>query len=754
MSGKRVYGTAYPISQSEAKAYRRVDRRAVRPNPIGVTAMSSVNGRGSAKSARVVAQGKTRSQRIARAESVYRNGEKPMAGVLKNKRKTSKSSTTKKSTRRKVPGTNYYKTSGGRYQDASGKYVKGTTVKATKSRKRTTAKKKSTPKKRTTAKRRTTTSSTARRRAPVRRRKTASKSPVRKTTRRKVRRNASVGASSSYSAGYDKMKRSEAAKKAAATRKRRAAAKARAQGKASSVGKYKRIRVTDPRTGKAKLSYMYETKGGKRRKIPTSAVKRSGHKSAAEIKRARSKAAARIKREGSAFVANGKTSARQKRAGKRVAAFMAAKRSGKTVAQAKRSALKKVPLQRGDTFKGTAKAPVTTSKRRTKVRRNAKGASKATPRKRVRKNRRKTKTTLRKNSVKRRQTTAKRRSTAKRRTVRKNAVRRPKRSTARRMSPNKRSVRRRKTSRRRTATRRYRKNAFMANLKSALTTGAFVFGGFLVHRIATNLIVEKALATTLPDNQPFQDWKKPMVGLGVMLLGMPAAGMIAPKRGIELGAGMAASFFQSLIVSALNAAGQPNLVSSVAGYGNSRAYALRGNRRRRRGVRGMERHAVSIMPRYTPVRGMGQYQQAAAGQFQQAAAGQFQQAAAGTGEYFTATGEYFTATGEYFAPQGMKGVGAYEPAGELAMQAAAGTNQVIRDGLRPDGDIDYALDVAEAAAGLGDVATEHRVGQQSQWIPNNPLFAGERPVTHTQATSEISAGILQRPGGNGVLSGG
>jgi hypothetical protein len=167
-----------------------------------------------------------------------------------------------------------------------------------------------------------------------------------------------------------------------------------------------------------------------------------------------------------------------------------------------------------------------------------------------------------------------------------------------------------------------------------------------------------------------------------------------------------------------------------------------------------ERHAVSIMPRYTPVRSAGQYSQAAAG-WNQAAAGQFSQAAAGTGEYFTATGEYYTATGEYFAPQGTKGVGGYEPAGQLAMQASAGTNQVIRDGLRPDGDIDHALDVAEAAAGLGDpAAVEHRVAQRSQWIPNNPLFAGEMAIRDNQSTSEISAGILQRPGGNGILSGG
>lgn len=730
MSGKKVYGRAYPITAADAKAYRRVERR-VRPNPIGVTAMASINGRGSARSARAVAQGKTRSQRIARAESVYRNGERPMAGVLKNKRKSSAKK--KPSARRKISGTGFYKTKGGRYQNAKGKFVKASAVKSSTTRKR---------KKTTSAPVRRKRRATAKTATPVRRRRrrvSATATPVRRKRRaskRRVRKNASVGYSPAYSAGHDKMTRSKSAKRASATRRRRASGSSK-----KTIGRYRRLSIKDPKTGRKKLSYMYRTKSGKRRKIPTKAITRSGHKTAAGVRRGRSKAAARIKREGSAFVANrsGKTSARQKRAGRRLAAFMAAKRSGKTVKQAKASALRKVPLRRGDKFKGNAKAPVTVGK--TKVRRNKRKTVRRNAKRRV----------TRKNPY----ATTKRRgasmsSRSKRPTVLKKNRRR--RSRRRRTTPNKRRTVKR--NRRRTSMRRngfgkmFRKNAFMANLKAALQTGLFVATGFLVHRIATNLIAEKALATTMPDNQIFQDWKKPMVGFGMLLVGIPVVGMAVPKRGIEIGAGMVASFLQSAIVAALNSAGQQEFVSAVAGYSNSRAYALRGSRRRRRGVRGIERHATSIMPRYTPVRQMGQYSQAAAG-WQQAAAG------AGTGEYFIAAGEYFTATGEYFAPQGTKGVGGYEPAGQLAMQASAGVNSVIRDGIRPDGDIDHVLDVAEAAAGLGDpTAIEHRVGQQSQWIPNGSLWAGERAVRDNQGTSEISAGILQRPGGNGILSGG
>lgn len=288
----------------------------------------------------------------------------------------------------------------------------------------------------------------------------------------------------------------------------------------------------------------------------------------------------------------------------------------------------------------------------------------------------------------------------------------------------------------------------MANLKAVFMTGLFVSTGFIAHRVLTNLLVDKALATTLADNTTFQTWKKPLAGLGVLGIGVAVSGAVAKKRAMELGAGMFASWLQSVIVSGLNAAQKPEWVAQIAGYSNSRAYMLR-NGRRRRGLRGTS----SIMPRYTPV---GQYSQAAAGT-------SWTQATAGgrtLGEYYTATnsvqgvGEYFNATGEYFAPQGMKGVGAYEPAGQLAMQASAGVNHVIRDGIRPDSDLDQALDLAEAAAGVGEVPQISRVGQKSQWIPNGPLWAGERAVTDTQSTSEISAGILSRHGGNGILSGG
>lgn len=713
---RKVYGKAFRISSAEAKAYRRVDRT-VRPNPIGVTSMSAVNGRGAyARSARAVAAGKTRSQRIARAEEVYRNGDrKPM--VLKNRKSTKRKSSSK---RKRVAGTKYFRTKSGRYQNAKGKFVKG----PAKAKRR-----------KTTAKRKTTRRKTTAKRTVVRRKKRVSAvgATKRKTTRRRrVRRNASVGYSAAYAKGhartFKKRKRRKAAAVAAPVKTRRRRRKSTAA--VGATPKRSRSSARQKRAGRRVAAYSAAIRSGKSvaqarqfalRKVPLQQgdTFKGSARATVKVKGTTVRRNERRRTEGASFVRNG--SSRRKRAGRRLAAYRAALRQGKKKKTAKRAALRKVPLRRGDKFKGSAKAPVTVAG--TKVRRNKR-------RKKVTAN-------------KRRRVSAVRRLKTNRRRMRRNG------NTTM-------QNRRRRSYRRngRKGFKLFRRNSFMANLKAVFMTGLFVSTGFIAHRVLTNLLVDKALATTLADNTAFQTWKKPLAGLGVLGIGVAVSGAVAQKRAMELGAGMFASWLQSVIVSGLNAAQKPEWVAQIAGYSNSRAYMLR-NGRRRRGLRGFsgERNATSIMPRYTPV---GQYSQAAAGT-------SWTQATAGgrtLGEYYTATnsvqgvGEYFNATGEYFAPQGMKGVGSYEGAGQLAMQASAGVNHVIRDGIRPDSDLDQALDLAEAAAGVGEVPQISRVGQKSQWIPNGPLWAGERAVTDTQSTSEISAGILSRHGGNGILSGG
>lgn len=743
---RKVYGKAFRISSAEAKAYRRVDRT-VRPNPIGVTSMSAVNGRGAyARSARAVAAGKTRSQRIARAEEVYRNGErKPM--VLKNRKSTKRKSSSK---RKRVAGTSYFRTKSGRYQNAKGKFVKGPKAK----RRKTTAKRKTTG----VAKRRRRTTTTAKR-TVIRRKKRAVGTTKRKTTRRRrVRRNASVGYSAAYAKGHARTFKKRKRRKAAAVAAAPVKTRRRRRKSTAAVGTTKRrSSARQKRAGRRLAAYSAAIRSGKSvaqarqsalRKVPLKQGDsfKGSARATVKVKGTTVRRNKRRRTEGASFVRNG--SSRRKRAGRRLAAYRAALRQGKKKKTAKRAALRKVPLRRGDKFKGSAKAPVTVAG--TRVRRNKR-------RKKVTANKRR-----RVSAVRRLKTNRRRRMRAvspNRRRRLKAAVtpnRRRRRKVRRNGNTTVQNRRRRRSYRRngRKGFKLFRRNAFMANLKAVFMTGVFVSTGFIAHRVLTNLLVDKALATTLADNTTFQTWKKPLAGLGVLGIGVAVSGAVAQKRAMELGAGMFASWLQSVIVSGLNAAQKPEWVAQIAGYSNSRAYMLR-NGRRRRGLRGFsgERNAMSIGPRYTPV---GQYSQAAAGT-------SWTQATAGgrtLGEYFSATnsvqgvGEYFNATGEYFAPQGMKGVGAYEPAGQLAMQASAGVNHVIRDGIRPDSDLDQALDLAEAAAGVGEVPQITRVGQKSQWIPNGPLFAGETAVRDTQATSEISAGILSRQGGNGILSGG
>lgn len=652
-----------------------------------------------------------------------------MAGFLKNRKSTGSAKrnparSKSKTSRRKVPGTNYYKTSGGRYQNAKGKFVKASAVK-----------------------------------------KNTRKRPAAKPKRR-VRRNASVGYTKKAAAGYDRMKRSAAAKKAAATRKRRK--KAAGASSKRKIGKYTRLSVKDPRTGKSRRSYMYRTPKGKRRRIPAKAIIKSGTRTPAQIKRGRQKAAARIKREGSAFVANGrkKGSARQKRSGRRVAAYRAALAAGKSKSRAKQSALKKVPLAHGDTFMGTVKVG-TISKGKPRRARGKKYVANKRRRKTVRKNaRRKTKRSpVRKNA--RRRVAAKRRSP-----MRKNARRRV---AAKRRSPKRRM--------RRNARRTYRRNPpWLANFRKAFVSGMFVGVGFITHKVIVNLSTDPIFdlfktkdkkAAEGIGNAGFNldHWKKPIVGAGVLAIGIPVVNMIAKKRAVELGAGMVASWLHSLVVSASLASKQEKFIQAVGAdrfdwsgrkwpYRSSRAAALRGL--------GNSQHLRSIGPRYTPVNRLGyyqaaagQYQQAAAGQYQQAAAGQYQQAAAGAR---SAAGEYYTpmnATGEYFADGSTQGVGSYEGAGPLALPR---NNQQIEDGIRPDSNLDRQMDIMEAAAGLrGGLGSYFEAGPngqidnvptQSQWVPNGEMWAGELKVNAGQQTSELSAGILNVPGGNGVLSGG
>lgn len=317
--------------------------------------------------------------------------------------------------------------------------------------------------------------------------------------------------------------------------------------------------------------------------------------------------------------------------------------------------------------------------------------------------------------------------------------------------------------------------------------GFLVLGGFFLHKGLTGGIIRAATSTDAAsgmvtflgqpmvgaDGKPtfLATWQKPIVGGlfgGLGILGLSKLPVKSETR-TALSAGVMTSFLQSFVHTVLTVMNQPEVLSYLEGYQNSAAYALRGTRgrRRRSPMRGLgvARNATSIMPQYAPV-------------------GQFQQAAAGMGEYFAAQ----SGMGEYFAGPGVEGVGHYEKAGPLALQPSTShMGQLpIDDGIRPDANLDHMLDLAESAAGLGQgfrqaaagvgagpgyrqaaagmgeffsaapsdgSFKEFSVPTQSQWIPSGPLWAGTMTADAAYTESELPAGILQGPGGNGVLSG-
>jgi hypothetical protein len=327
----------------------------------------------------------------------------------------------------------------------------------------------------------------------------------------------------------------------------------------------------------------------------------------------------------------------------------------------------------------------------------------------------------------------------------------------------------------------------MGDLKTLAKMGFLVLGGFFLHKGITGGIIRALTSTdastgamtfaSLPmigaDGKPtvLATWQKPLVGGlfgGLGIFGISKLPMKSDTRN-ALSAGVVTSFLQSLVHTILTVANQPEVLSYLEGYQNSAAYSLRGTRgkRRRHPMRGLgvARNATSIMPHYAPV-------------------GQFQQAAAGMGEYFAAQ----SGMGEYFAGPGVEGVGHYEKAGPLALQPSTSRmgNLPIDDGIRPDSNLDHVMDLAESAAGLGQGFRQAAAGvgagpgyrqaaagmgeyfsaapqdggykefsvpTQSQWIPSGPLWAGTMSADAAYTESELPAGILQGPGGNGVLSG-
>jgi hypothetical protein len=371
----------------------------------------------------------------------------------------------------------------------------------------------------------------------------------------------------------------------------------------------------------------------------------------------------------------------------------------------------------------------------------------------------------------RRPAARKRKATRSRRRVRRNASAvKNRRRVTRRRKTTRRAAPRRRTIRRNRRRSSGRKRLFRRNgeIMGWVQTGGMIAAGVIGHKFLTgflkNILVAKApTAEALPNVDAQTDGVAPASGLGFLPASMvPYAGIIsgaiAAAGGVYLvtktvknadtrklvAGGMVASFLHTLIVDLLKKQA-PGFAQQVSGLGASDANAAR--------LSAMYGMGASIEPMYAPI---GEY-------FSSGVSGlglPSYEAQAGMGEYFA------SGVGEYFS-SGVNGLGEYGANPDM-MQAAAGYGAVDvsehTNHLDPSSNLDRALSIAEAAAGVGSLGpmqaaaglgNVHTVGASQTWIPGESdpqIWAGVRPVDRSQmATAMIPAGSLQSGGGQGIF---
>ena len=541
-----------------------------------------------------------------------------------------------------------------------------------------------------------------------------------------------------------KVKRAVTVKKTVSeTRRRRVA-----------FGRYKRLMVTDPRTGRKKASFLYRDSKGRRRKIPEWAIAGAPsakayreqpkyEKARERIRKRRASAAKRVTRSGGVFTPNKRK-----------------KKPMRTNARRRKSTTRRRKTRRNATRRTVARSATpnrrrrrAAPKRRRSTTRRRKATTRRNPRRRTTANRRRATPNRRRTTAnKRRRLTANRSRTgwtkAKRRAAGRKAWRTRmarkrgrvgkgrgrggvvlkrgavyyKGRKPRRLKGIRRGVRklpkgriyltnRRRKRRVKRGARRLTRNQFMSKLRTTMASAVFITTGFMGHKALTYGLCDKLLKPMLQKaNGNGAAAPAPTSGLGggdalekalpilcggvTAVAGLWAVNKFAPaKRAGELGAGMLASWLHTTLVTVLDMAAPAQaatVMPYIAGYNTASTAAAIGRYRRRRGVRGVGDY-FSGTGAVDPNRASILPHYAPTGR-----PGGMQQAVAqaGTGEYFAASG-----MGEYFAT-GVQGIGQYEPAGPLVTQAAAGLGQEIQNGIMPD-QADAALTLAEAAAGTG-----------------------------------------------------
>jgi len=747
VAGRKTYGRAFPIREADIGAYRMARKpRGYRANPMGVTTLASVNGRG-AYSARAATQGLSKAERVARARRLVSNRSGSMA-MTSNKvhraafvRRMNENSGSRR--KRTTSGGRRRARRAGRKLHANRRTPTGAESRAYASgyariygKKRKKAKR-SAPKRAAAPKRR------RHRRSPeqvaARKAKKAAASAKRKarTAARVARRKASTAkkrerAAARRAKSRTPEARSRKARKRAKSRWPKQTRKVRARGGRKTrrvrvaYGPYKRASLYDARRGRKRASYM--TRGRKRRlrKIPAwaiaGAISAKEYKTSASYAKAkeriakrRAAAARRAERGQDPFTPNpgarkmARAKKRKKKAGSRKGRRHAKKghrKSAKRVRAGKKAAATR-------RRKKAARTAAAKKSRRHGRRKSAHRRKKSHRRKSARRARKAGRRSARRGSkrrglrigrrkvrrLKRGIYLVKNRRTRRRYAENRGVRRRSHKRRSRRLSAN---IRRRKHSKRRRSGRgrkflmngRYMRNGFGGDLKSLLKTGSLIVVGFFAHKALTKVTVDLLTDTTkgtfvmMPlvgaDGAPtfLATWQKPITGF--VLGGAVIYGVSKTPFKAESRMAVSAGVMVSFLESLVKTALTVMNQPKALSYleGYSNSTAYA-----LRGARGRRRR---------PMHGLGVARNATSIMPQYAPIGQFRQAAAGMGEYFASSG-----MGEYFAGPGVQGVGHYEKAGPLALQPHRANIGAIDDGIRPDSDLDHVLDLAESAAGLG-----------------------------------------------------
>ena len=276
-----------------------------------------------------------------------------------------------------------------------------------------------------------------------------------------------------------------------------------------------------------------------------------------------------------------------------------------------------------------------------------------------------------------------------------------------------------KANRRRRSRRSFRRNGdFWNRFKGMLKVGALAGIGFMGHRALSKLLSDQVLVK-VPQltTGAIAPYRSLISGLIVAAGGMFVVDKFAKKQATEVNSGIFVSLIQSLVVTVLTQMNQAPIAAALSAYPDAQGRAYRGYG---------EYLPVSGYGEYMPVSGFGALPTAArygGRMLAQAAAGfgvvpMMTQAAAGYGA--TQMTQAAAGVGEYIA-QNLEGIGDYE------MVNGVGSPEMTDEGIRPDlASAEQALDIAEAAAGLGDIGSRSQLNPAMVTTPVSQSPGGMR----------------------------